>query len=464
MTQPTEHPSPAVADGSHDDEASLARFRALLRIPTISQFDPAAVDAAAYDDFADTIERLYPAVHAHLTRELVGGRTLLYRWAGRQTGGPASILLAHYDVVAATDDGWVHPPFSATVTGSSTARGDDRVLWSRGTLDDKGSVVALLEAAERALADGVEPEHDVYLLFGHDEESEGRGAAAVAALLAERGVEIGLVLDEGGAVVEGVIPTVERPIAVVGVSEKGTTTFTLTVEQAGGHASTPPPVTASDRLARAIVRINAHPFPGRLNPATEAMITTVGAHARNPLRFVFTRARWFRPLLVAAFGRIGVDTAAMVRTTTAVTRLSGGLAVNALPERVQAVVNARIAIGSSVARTKARLERVIGDPAVRVEILSANEPARVSQMSGPRWDLLAETIGESYPTAIVTPYVQTGATDSRRFSPRSRSVYRFSPFAMSGDERGTLHAKNERMHVATWFTGIAFYERLFTRL
>jgi carboxypeptidase PM20D1 len=453
-------PLPSPADGSRDDEAALERLRALLRIPTVSHDDDTAVDDG-FGRFAAALAILYPAVHRELHLERVEGRTLLFRWAGSESSiGPATVLLAHYDVVAATDEGWTHPPFGAELTPD----GDDRVLWGRGALDDKGSVVALLEAVARALGAGLRPRSDVYLLFGHDEETEGTGAASAARLLQQRGVRIGLVLDEGGAVVEGVIPTVERPIAVVGVSEKGTTSFTLTVEQSGGHASTPPRVTASDRLARAIVRIQQHPFPGRLNRVTETMITTVGAHARQPLRTVFTRAAHLRPLLVTVFGRLGVDTAAMVRTTTAVTRLSGGLAANALPERVEAVVNARIAIGSSVARTKARLERVIADPAVRVGILSADEPSPVSEMSGPRWDLLAETITESYPTAIVTPYVQTGATDSRQFASLSRSVYRFSPFTMSGLERAALHARNERMHVNTWFTGIAFYERLLTKL
>ncbi|QJU53748.1 M20/M25/M40 family metallo-hydrolase [Herbiconiux sp. KACC 21604] len=442
-----------------DEHAALERFRTLLRIPTISRLEVDEVEWEHFQRFAATVEQLYPALHAALERELVAGHTLLYRWRGLDEGA-ASVLMAHYDVVAATDEGWKHPPFSAELTGV----GAERLLWGRGTLDDKGSVVSILEAVERSVAAGFTPAHDVYLLFGHDEETLGTGAETAARLLRERGVEIGLVLDEGGAVVEGVIPTVERPIAVVGVSEKGTTSFTLTVEQSGGHASTPPRVTASDRLARAIVRINAHPFPARLNSVTETMIRTVGAHARNPLRFVFVRARLFRPLLVAVFGRLGVETAAMVRTTTAVTQLSGGLAANALPERVQATVNVRIAIGSSVKATKARLARIVDDPAVVIGVLSSGEPARVSRMNGPRWELLKAAIESSYPDAIVTPYVQTGATDSRQFSPVSRSVYRFSPFEMSGEERSTLHAKNERMRVETWFTGIRFFDGLLRRL
>ncbi len=381
------------------------------------------------------------------------------RWPGL-TPGPAAVLMAHYDVVPATDEGWAHPPFAAEVTGT----GDERLLWGRGTLDNKGSGAALLEAAERAAASGYRPQHDLYLFFGHDEETTGSGAVAAVALLQQRGVQVGFVLDEGGAVVEKLFPTVARPIAVVGVSEKGTTSFTLTVEQQGGHASTPPRLTATARLARAIVRVTEHPFRARLNAVTERMIRTVGAHGRGPVKFVFTRAGLFRPLLVAIFARMSDETAAIVRTTVAVTQLDAGLAANALAERAQAVLNVRIAIGSTVDETRRHLERAVADPLVRVDVLSANDPAPVSRMDGDTWSLLAETVAAVYPTAIVTPYVQTGATDSRQFARVSSTVYRFSPFEMSAAERATLHAKNERMHVDTFFAGIRFFTALLPRL
>ncbi|MGD8196181.1 M20/M25/M40 family metallo-hydrolase [Herbiconiux sp. P18] len=440
------------------DDVALEHLRELIRIPTMS-VEPELRDEAAFDAFREALARLYPLVHSEFELELVLGRTFLFRWPGSEPGR-ASVLLAHYDVVVASDEGWTHPPFAAEITGQGT----DRVIWGRGTLDDKGSVVALLEAAERALAEGIAPRHDVYLLFGHDEETAGTGAAEAARLLHGRGVEIGLVLDEGGAVVSGMFPTVQAPIAVVGVTEKGTTNFTLTVEQAGGHASTPPPDTATNRLARAIARLGRHPFPASLNPVTARMIETIGEHAENPLRFVFGHLRLFRPLIVPVLARLGVETAAMVRTTMAVTQLSGSLAPNALAERAQAVVNVRIAVGSSVAAAQRHLERAIADPLVRVETEMANEPAPVSRMEGPDWDLVAESIRAAYPGVVVTPYVQTGATDARSFSPYSRSVYRFSPFEMSAAELATLHAKDERMHVHTWFTGIRFFERLFSRL
>jgi carboxypeptidase PM20D1 len=212
------------------------------------------------------------------------------------------------------------------------------------------------------------------------------------------------------------------------------------------------------RLARAITRLNARPFPARVTETNLQMVETLGAHATGPLRAVFTRARTLRPALVAVLGRLSDETRAIVRTTTAVTQLSGSLAANALPETATAVLNVRIAVGSSVAETVAHLRRAIHDPLVRIETIDPTEPSPVSPTSGPQWEAVAGSIAVVHPDAIVTPYIMLGASDGRHFTAISDAVYRFTPFEMSAEERGTLHARNERIHVATWLRGIRFYE------
>ncbi|MFF1877653.1 M20/M25/M40 family metallo-hydrolase [Leifsonia sp. NPDC058230] len=440
-----------------DEDSCLDRFRALLRVPTMSRNAVEDTDWAAFDRFTALLPELYPALHRVLEREF-HGHSLLYRWpsaSGRRDDSP-TVLMAHYDVVPATDEGWQHPPFGAELTGD----GESRVLWGRGTLDDKGALVAILEAVETLVLDGFTPQRDVYLSFGHDEETVGSGARAIVAALTERAIRPALVVDEGGAVVEGIFPGVTKPIAVVGVSEKGITSVRLTVEQNGGHASTPPKLTATVRLARAITRLNAKPFPARLSETNLQMVETLGAHATGPLRAVFTRARALKPALVAVLGRVSDETRAIVRTTTAVTQLRGSLAANALPETAEAILNVRIAVGSSVAETLAHIRKAVRDPLVAVEAVDASEPSPVSPTSGPEWHAVADSISAVHPGAVVTPYVMLGASDSRHFTTISDAVYRFTPFEMSGEERGTLHARNERIHVRTWLSGIAFYESL----
>lgn len=436
-------------------DGAVARFQELVRIPTISRMDESTIDWRHFLEFIATLERLYPLVHAHLDRELVDGHSLLFRWSGASSGDPI-VLMAHYDVVAATDDGWDHPPFGADLTGE----GEDRLIWGRGTLDDKGAMVAILEAVEGLLADGFAPARDIHLSFGHNEETTGAGAAAIVEVLAGRGVRPALVLDEGGAIASDAFPGQTTPIAIVGVAEKGTTLIRMTVTQAGGHASTPPKLTATARLARAIVRITAKPFPSSFNPTGLEMLRTVGRSTGGILGFAFRHVTITRPLLLPLFRRISDETSAMTRTTVAVTMLEAGLAANALAERATAIINARVAVGSSVDATLAHLRRAIRDDAVALEVIYPGEPSPVSPTSGPGWDLLRSTIATAYPGTAMTPYVQNGATDSRHFTGIASAVYRFTPFEVPREHRDTLHAVNERLSVATWLRGVQFYAAL----
>ena len=453
--------SDAPSERSASEARAIGRFQRLLRIPTVSRTDESQTDWTQFDAFIAALPQLYPATHTALEREIVGGHSMLYRWAGREDG-PPTVLMAHYDVVAATDEGWSHPPFSAEIVDD----GDGEVIWGRGTLDDKGALVSVLEAVEARAAAGFRPRNDVYLSFGHNEETTGGGAIAIVEALEARGVRPAFVLDEGGAVVEGVFPGVVKPAAVIGVSEKGITTVSLTVDQTGGHASTPPRITATARLARAIVRLNARPFPARFSATNVEMLRTVGVHASGPMRWALGNIWLTGPLLLLLFTRLSDETRAMVSTTQAVTQLSGSQAVNALAERAEAMVNVRIAVGSSVAETERHIRSAIDDPAVRVEALLPSEPSPVSPTSGAAWELLARTVRQTFgeDEVIVTPYVMLGASDSRHFTRISDHVYRFSPFDMSGEERGTLHAMNERIRVESWLRGVRFYTTLIGEL
>lgn len=459
----------AIGNGSEGapesaDERAIERLQQLVRIPTVSRPESGPgprTDPEPFVRFAAELERLYPRVHEHLEREHVGARGLLYRWAGHDPEGASrpTVLMAHADVVPAADEGWQHAPFAAERAGT----GDDEAIWGRGTIDDKGALVAVLEAVDRLLAAGFTPRRDVLLSFGGDEEVAGDDARATAALLAERGVRPGLVIDEGGAIVQDAFPGVAEPFALIGLTEKGITTLRLRVEQQGGHASSPPPFAAAERLARAILRLNAAPSRARLDPTMRRMIRTLGARARQPLRFVFTRVDLFAPLIVRVLLRRGAETTALVRTTRAVTELRAGHAANALPEDAEATVNVRIAPWSSVAEAVDEVRRAIDDERVSVEVLRPSEPSPVSPAEGEAWDDLVAAIREVHPGLLVSPYVMMQASDSRFFTGISDHVYRFAPFRLSADERARLHAKNERIRVRAFLEGVQTFEALLRR-
>ena len=437
------------------DDAAIGRLQALIRIPTISRKPPESADETQFAAFRALLASLYPLTHAHLEVQQVGGGALLLRWPGTGTGAP-TVLMAHYDVVPADDEGWTYPAFGAELVGERA----ERRIWGRGAIDDKGMLAAIIEAVEAQLAAGFQPDADVYLSFGHDEETAGTGAVAVAALLESRGIHPKLVIDEGGAVVTGVFPGVTAPTALIGVTEKGGAGVELVVDKKGGHASTPVKGGATATLARAILRLDRQPSRARISDPVLQMIRTLGAHSRQPLRFVFTHATAFRPLLTFAFGRISPETSALVRTTRAVTRLTGSAADNVLPERATAMVNVRVNVGSSLQEAVDDIRRTVDDPDVEVRLVYGSEPAPVSRSEGAVWDLLSDAITDVFPGSIVSPFVMIQASDSRSFAAISDGVYRFLPFDLTRAERETLHAIDESIRVSTYLNGIRFFRRL----
>ena len=138
---------------------------------------------------------------------VVDGHSLLYRWPGTGRRGAERAHGPPGRRARPTSRAGRIRPFGAELVGT----GEDARIWARGTLDDKGALGSILEAVEARLAAGFEPAADVYLSFSHDEETAGTGAPSAVELLRSRGVRPGLVLDEGGAVVEGVFPGVAGP-------------------------------------------------------------------------------------------------------------------------------------------------------------------------------------------------------------------------------------------------------------
>jgi carboxypeptidase PM20D1 len=432
------------------------RFRELLRIPTVSHVDLERVDTAAFDAFVAALERLYPRLHATLEREVINGHSLLYRWRGAAAADPL-VLMAHMDVVPVVEAEWQHPPFAAEVVGD----GADATIHARGAIDDKGALVAIVESVESLLADGEVPPNDVYLAFGHDEETGGTGAQAIVEMLRSRGVRPALVLDEGGAVVSGVLPGVTVPTAMIGVAERGILALALTVREQGGHASTPPSMPATARLGRAIDRMRRRPFPRRLAPPVRAMLATAASSAPGPLRAVLRRLDGFGPLVARVLSSRGPEMNAVVRTTAVVTELAGSDGQNVLATRARATVDIRLLTGDTVASAVAHVRRAIADPLVEIDVLRGSEPSAVSPWKGEAWGRLARAVRTSLGDDVVPlPYLQLGASDSRWFTRISDAVYRFAPFTLTTSEREALHAHDERIRVDVWLRGIEFYRAL----
>lgn len=428
-----------------------------MQIPTVSSSDPALVDTAAFDRLLTTMAELFPLLHARLELTRIGDHGLLFRWAGASDERPV-VLMAHLDVVPVdADSGWTHPPFDGVIA--------DGFLWGRGPLDDKGCVVGICEAVELLLERDFVPAQDVWLSFGADEEVFGTDASDAVEVLRERGVRPWMVLDEGGAVAHDAFPGVTRPVAVVGVAEKGSSSFEMRAEGRGGHASMPARMGPTARLARAILRIERSPFPAKLPAPAIELFARLAPHAPGPLRPLMANGAKLAPLLTRALVLAGAEPAALARTTVAVTTLSGSPALNVIASTAKAGVNVRIMPGESVASTRRHLEKAIGDEHVHLDLLESGEPSPVSLYEDePAFALLEECVAEVFGDAITSPYVLMGATDSRHFTAICERVYRFAPFRMSKAQRESIHSYDERIGVDDFEEGVRWYGRLIERL
>ncbi|MFI5428226.1 M20/M25/M40 family metallo-hydrolase [Aeromicrobium sp. UC242_57] len=377
----------------------------------------------------------------------------MFHWAGTSAEKPV-ILMAHLDVVP-VEGTWQYPPFSGKIV--------DGNIWGRGTLDDKGSLVGICAAVEMLLADGFTPAHDIWLSFGCNEEVSGQAATLAVEELTRRDVQPWFVIDEGGAIASEAFPGVAAPIGVIGLTEKGVTSLELRVEGRGGHASTPAKMGPTARIARAITRIDRSPMSASVPAPTVELLKRMGKHAPRAVRPLMTQADRIKPLLTKALIAAGPESAAMTRTTFAITTLSGAPALNVIASTAKAGVNIRIMVGDTVADVIEHVRTVIKDDKVHIDVIEQNEPSPISPMDE-AFELIESTITEIFPDAVPSPYVMMAATDSRFFTAICPRVYRFAPFRMTKAQRESIHSYDEHLGVDAFLDGVRWYRRLIERL
>jgi carboxypeptidase PM20D1 len=450
-------PTTPVAVEPLDTGALAQRLAGALRFKTVSYQDSSQFDAREFDGFQHYLRTTFPRLHAALKLETVNGYGLLYEWTGSDQSLAPIVLLAHQDVVPVepgTEGRWTEPPFEGRIAGG--------YVWGRGALDDKASLVAILEAVEHLVAAGTKPRRTVLLAFGHDEEVGGRrGAARIADRLATRSVHPEFVLDEGGALATGLIAGVSAPVALVGIAEKGYVTVALTAQAEGGHSSMPPAETAVGILAAALTRLEHRQMPRAIRGPTAAMFDFLGPELPFGSRLVVANRWLFGGILARRFGATPQGNA-MLRTTTAPTVLQAGVKENVLPSSARALVNFRILPGDSVGSVIEHVRQAVQDSRISAQPLEAtlSNPSAVTSVDAEPFQLLARTIRQVIPGAVVTPWLVVGATDSRHYARLTPNVLRFVGAAIGKEDLRRVHGTDERVGVQAYADAVRVYLQL----
>ncbi|XP_013779433.1 N-fatty-acyl-amino acid synthase/hydrolase PM20D1-like [Limulus polyphemus] len=405
--------------------------------------------------FGEFIRKSFPLIHSapYVNREVINELSLLYTVKGTDSSLKPYLLAGHLDVVPVDSNLWEVPPFDGRVVNKT-------YVYGRGTIDAKHIVMGILEALEFLLEKGYQPKRSFYIAFGHDEEVTGvDGAAQISKVLQERGVQLEYILDEGMMVLNGTIPGVDVPVATVGVTEKGSLSVKLTVNGTPGHSSFPPPETAIVVLAKALSKLEGSCHPSMFGKGPErTMLEALAPYASFPFKVVYSNIWFFSPLL-SWFLSLKPHSNALLRTTTSVTMVSGGVKLNVIPTSASAVVNHRIHPAQTVAEVLEYDQNLIDDQRVEIEVLDATEPHPVSPHGDDvfGFQTLRKSIYQIFPGSAVAPTMLIANTDTRWYLSLSKVIYRFSPINILPKDLSLIHGNNERISINNYEQVVNFY-------
>ena len=435
---------------TYDIAAVAEHLGAAIRIRTITTRagDPRPGHEGPWLEFRDFIETTYSTLMAQVTREIIADYSLIYTWPGTDASLEPLILMAHQDVVPinlGTINDWTHGPFNGVVA--------DGHIWGRGALDNKGGLIAILEAADALARSGWTPRRTIIFQFGHDEEVLGSGAEAIFAHHKANGVTPFMVLDEGMAVVE-TFPLTGRQTALIGVAEKGYMSLLITVTTQGGHSSMPPRNSGAIRISRAVLALEENQMDAQLDsPLFNNMTQSVAGELPFMTKLAMANMWLFEPVVVSQTDSSPTMNA-MLRTTTAPTMLVGSIKDNVLPQQASAVVNFRIRPGDTrqdvidhVVAVTSHIEGVTVKP-YGGENATFSEASPVSAIQGPAWDILSAVASDAGDGAAVAPMLVLGATDARYATAiADTQIYRFAPMIFKENDMAMVHGTNERISI-----------------
>lgn len=433
-------------------EKAVSNLQKLVQCKTVSNVDPSLEDDAEFEKLINLLPELYPNVFKVCSFEKLPDRGLLFHWKGSKGTGKPSVLMAHYDVVPVNEDQWTKPTFDALIEGD--------VMWGRGTLDTKVTFNGVLTAADELIAKGFTPENDLYFAFSGGEEVNGNGAVNIVDYFEKQGIDLEMVVDEGGAVVQDVFPGVKEKCGLIGIAEKGMLNVEYTVKSAGGHASAPKPNSPVVVLSDAVQKIEYNPMKLRITKPVAEMFDTLGRRSTFVYRMIFSNLWLFSGVLNILTKKTGGEMNALLRTTIAFTTIQGSKAFNVIPPEAKMITNIRINPDDDMDKVLNHLKTTINNDRVEINVINGFNPSRVSSTDCVGYDRVKKAVENTWKGCVVSPYLMVQCSDSRHYGRISDKVYRFSATEMTAEERATIHGNDEHIRLVEVAHATEFYIRL----
>jgi acetylornithine deacetylase/succinyl-diaminopimelate desuccinylase-like protein len=369
------------------------------------------------------------------------------------------LLIGHLDVVEARREDWSTDPFKFVEK--------DGHFFGRGTQDMKNGDAIMLATLIRLKKEGFKPSRDIILALTADEESGDSNGVDWLLKNHRDLVDAQFVINHDG---NSITSDHGKPLYFeMDGTEKVYGDYLLTATSPGGHSSLPVPDNAIYHITAALDRLARYEFPFELNSVTRAYyerMSTIetGQRAADMKGILQTPPD---PQAVERLSRDAIDHSLM-RTTCVATRMEGGHANNALPQRARATVNCRIFPGHSPEEIRHVLIEVFADPAIKVQsfddrgavVDTASDrrgyppPPLIPEVMKP----LDALVAQMWPGLKVVPAMSAGASDGVYTSAAGLPTYTIAGVAIDKDNI-RAHGQDENIGVESFDRGNEFFYR-----
>lgn len=421
----------------------------LVQKETISsRFD---ADRTKFLEFHEILEDMFPNVHKTCEKHVFNG-SLLFKWSGKGNHEPI-LFMSHHDVVEATGT-WEHEAFSGDID-------EEGRVWGRGTVDTKASLFCMLTAVEEMIADGFEPEGDVYVASSCTEEWSGEGAPATVEYLKSKGVKLAYLMDEGGMILEEPVGGVKGTYGMVGVLEKGYGDVKFIAKGKGGHASAPKKNTPLVRLGKFMADVEKKsPFVNKFSPTVREMFRRMAPNMNFGMKVIFANMWLFEGLLKKLLPVISSAAGAMIHTTLAFTMAKGSDGLNVLPQEAYVTGNMRYIPHQDTDESIELISNIAKKYDIETEVIYKDYACPVVDYENAPFHLVEKVAAEVYPGIGICPYVMTGGTDAKFYRELSDNCLRFAPLYINDQQYASIHGLNENIYQGALPLGVDFYKKM----